>query len=241
MEKYSLYWFGTQLYALIDIYLGRLVCSSTNYECLVPLYAVLIQCNGSCCNPVSLIGPCTQESRSYSTQPMLAHWSQAIGDKYTTYLYMWVLMLGYTVNLLRIFSVNALRPRQNGQHFADDIFKCIFLNENIWILIDISRKFVPKDPINNITILVQILAWHWPGNKPLSESVMVNLLTHKCVTLPQWVNAHKDKQTDKMIFFMNATQLNNVIIILYYIEAHGGVTNFTLSSFSSECCNMLQF
>ena len=28
-------------------------------------------------------------------------------------------------------TVNTLRPRQNGRSFADDIFKCIFLNENI--------------------------------------------------------------------------------------------------------------
>ena len=28
---------------------------------------------------------------------------------------------------------NTLRPRQNGQHFPDDIFKCIFLNENVLI------------------------------------------------------------------------------------------------------------
>ena len=26
---------------------------------------------------------------------------------------------------------NILRPRENGRHFADDIFKCIFLNENV--------------------------------------------------------------------------------------------------------------
>ena len=44
--------------------------------------------------------------------------------------------------------VNSLRPRQNGRHFADDIFKCIFLNENVWIPIKISLKFVPKGPIN---------------------------------------------------------------------------------------------
>ena len=31
-----------------------------------------------------------------------------------------------------------LRPRQNGRHFHDDIFTCIFLNENIWILIELS-------------------------------------------------------------------------------------------------------
>ena len=26
---------------------------------------------------------------------------------------------------------NTLRPRQDGRHFPDDIFKCIFLNENV--------------------------------------------------------------------------------------------------------------
>ena len=83
--------------------------------------------------------------------------------------------------------VNTLRPRQNGRHFADDIFKCIFLNENVSISIKISLKFVPKGPINNIAALVQIMAWRRPGDKPLSEPVMVNLPTHICVTRPQWV------------------------------------------------------
>ena len=32
---------------------------------------------------------------------------------------------------------------------ADDIFKCIFLNKNIWISIQVSLKFVPKDPCDN--------------------------------------------------------------------------------------------
>ena len=49
---------------------------------------------------------------------------------------------------------NALRPRQNGRHFADAIFKCILLNENVWITIKNSLKFVPKGPINNIPALV---------------------------------------------------------------------------------------
>ena len=43
--------------------------------------------------------------------------------------------------------------RQNGNHFEDDFFKCIFLNENAWISIDISLKFVPKGKIINITAL----------------------------------------------------------------------------------------
>ena len=83
---------------------------------------------------------------------------------------------------------NTLRPKQNGRHFADDIFKCIFLNENVRILIKISLKFVPKGPINNIPALVQIMAWRRPGDKPLSEPVMFSLLTHICITRSQWVN-----------------------------------------------------
>ena len=51
-------------------------------------------------------------------------------------------------------NFNKLMPRQNGHHFADDIFKCIFLNENVWIPIKISLKFVPKGPINNMPALV---------------------------------------------------------------------------------------
>ena len=32
------------------------------------------------------------------------------------------------------------------------------------------------------------MAWRRPGDKPLSEPMMVILLTHICVTRPQWVN-----------------------------------------------------
>ena len=39
---------------------------------------------------------------------------------------------------------NTLRPTQKYRHFTDDIFKCIFLNENVWISINISLKFAPK-------------------------------------------------------------------------------------------------
>ena len=81
------------------------------------------------------------------------------------------------------FSINTLGPKQNGCHFADDIF----VNENVWIPIRISLKFVPKGPINNIPALVQIMAWRREGDKPLSEPTMVSLSTHICVTRPQWV------------------------------------------------------
>ena len=37
---------------------------------------------------------------------------------------------------------NSSPPGQNGDHFADDIFKCIFMNEKFCISIQISLKFV---------------------------------------------------------------------------------------------------
>ena len=83
--------------------------------------------------------------------------------------------------------LNPLRPRQNGCHYPDDIFKCIFLNKNVWILREILQKFAPKVWINNIPSLVQIMAWRRPGDKPLSEPMMVSLLMHICVSRPQWV------------------------------------------------------
>ena len=52
--------------------------------------------------------------------------------------------------------VNLSSPRQNGRHIADAIFKCIFVNENLWFPFKISPKCVPKDPNNNILRLIQI-------------------------------------------------------------------------------------
>ena len=71
------------------------------------------------------------------------------------------------------FCVNTLRPRQNGHNFPDDIFKCIFLNESICISLKIWLHSFPKFRINNNPALVQIMAWHRPGDKPLSEPMMV--------------------------------------------------------------------
>ena len=74
--------------------------------------------------------------------------------------------------------VNKLRPRQDDPRFSDDILKYIFFNENIWISINISLKFVPKGPINNNLALVQIMAWRLLCDKPLSKPMLFSLLTH---------------------------------------------------------------
>ena len=53
-----------------------------------------------------------------------------------------------------------------------------------------SLKLVPKVPISNVLILVQIMAWLRPGEKPLSKPMMVSLLTHISDTWPQWVKSY---------------------------------------------------
>ena len=90
--------------------------------------------------------------------------------------------------LLVVEPFNTLRPRQDGRYFADDVLKCIFLNENVWISLKIPLTFVPRRPINNIPALVQIMAWRRRGDKPLSEPMLIFVPTHICVTRPQWVN-----------------------------------------------------
>ena len=96
--------------------------------------------------------------------------------------------IAWTTADFSLSTLNTLRPRQNGRHFADDTFKRIFLDKDVRISIKISLKFVHKGPINNNPALVQIMAWRRSGDKPLSEPMMVSLLTHICVTRPQWVN-----------------------------------------------------
>ena len=61
-----------------------------------------------------------------------------------------------------------------------------WMNENVWISLKISLTCVPKVWINKST-LVQIMVWHWPGDKPLSGPMMVSFLMLICITRPQCV------------------------------------------------------
>ena len=84
-----------------------------------------------------------------------------------------VMMMPYSFTLPQ--SVSILRPKQNGCYFPDNIFRCILLPENVWIFIKISLYFLPVVSVNNFPALVQIMAWHRPGDRLLSEPLMVRL------------------------------------------------------------------
>ena len=132
------------------------------------------------------VAKCLIVNKSTLVQAMAWHWTgdnpwaEPIFTKfYDAIWYCWASISWF---------INTFRQRQNGRHFADDTFKCIFFNENVGISIKISLNFVPKGLINNIPALVQIMAWCLISTKPLSEPVLVSLLTHICITQHQWIN-----------------------------------------------------
>ena len=101
---------------------------------------------------------------------------------------MWLLLLvtvthwmgtrsGNVVNVLRL-KIHTSRVLTHlpldkmAAVLADDIYKCIFLNENVRIPIQISLKLVPRIPTENKASLVQVIAWHRTGDKPLPEPMV---------------------------------------------------------------------
>ena len=69
--------------------------------------------------------------------------------------------------------VNTLRPRQESRHFSDGKFKSIFLYYTCGLFDWISLKLVLETSVYNTSTLVWIAAWRWTGDKPLSESKIV--------------------------------------------------------------------
>ena len=70
-------------------------------------------------------------------------------------------------------KIYKLRPGPNGTHFADDIFKCIFLTVNVFILVQLSLQFVSWNPVDNESAFVKVMAWCRIGTKPLPEPMLI--------------------------------------------------------------------
>ena len=63
----------------------------------------------------------------------------------------------------------------NGQHFADDNFKWIIWNGNVWFSSKISVKCVQEGLIDHKAALILVMAWHQIDDKPLPEPVMTKI------------------------------------------------------------------
>ena len=71
-----------------------------------------------------------------------------------------------------IWLHNTLRPKQNGWHFANSIFKCIFMKK-FFIVIQISMKFLPKGGIDVKLVLVEVRAKQAPNHSLKNNSTEV--------------------------------------------------------------------
>ena len=92
--------------------------------------------------------------------------------------------LSYHMIAIGMWQFHTLRPRKSGRHFSDDIFKCISFNEEFEFRLRCHwNLFIGS---SNIPALVQTMGRRRPGFKPLSEPIVVNLVTHICITWPQW-------------------------------------------------------
>ena len=115
---------------------------------------------------------------------------------------------------------STLRLGQEGRHFTDNILKCIFLNE----MYEFPLKFHWGLFLRvQLTILQRIMSWSRPGDKPLSESLIGRLVTHICVTRPQWVNVktgksqallvnHCAKLTAQLLFLSTDDNSPNILV-----------------------------
>ena len=103
----------------------------------------------------------------YSVTPSLIGWACTQNDPCPFTARDGAAGVGASMVQLTSCPVNSLRPRQNGRHFPDDISLMKTFEFQM-----ISLKYVTWCVIDNILTFVQIMAWRWTGDKPLSEPVM---------------------------------------------------------------------
>ena len=72
--------------------------------------------------------------------------------------------------------------------FCKRYLKFISMNEEICILIEMSLSFVPKNPIDNKSELVQVMACRQTGDKPLSALMPTQFTDALRTALGRWVN-----------------------------------------------------
>ena len=113
-----------------------------------------------------------------------------------------------TISLIKFKHIEA---ESSGRYFPHDKFKCIFLNKDIWILIKISLKFVPKRPFNNESALgLEIAQCRRTGDKALSETILSSL-THIWGARGRWVN------------------IDSLLAIFYMVYWHANIYGFWIN------------
>ena len=99
-----------------------------------------------------------------------------------------------------LMTFNTLRPRQDGCHFQMTFSNAFPLMKMYEFQLKFHWILFPGVQLTIFQHLVQIMAWRRPGDKPLSEPMMVCLLTHICVTRPHWVNGTEPLPNPTLIY-----------------------------------------
>ena len=108
----------------------------------------------------------------------------------------------------------------NGQHFADYVLKCIFLYENIRILMKILLKFILKSPLDNMSVLIQMMVWCWNNDGPVYRYKYVTWLWGIMILFPK---------IDSILSFIFIVCL---ICLVFPVAIYTGL--------SSWCCHLWQ-
>ena len=108
-----------------------------------------------------------------------------VGVCFTAFLYQSVVLL----------SINTLRPRKVAISFQRTFSNAFSWKKIYKFGLKFHWSFFLRVQLTMFHhwYLVQIMAWRRPGDKPLSEPMMVRLPTHICVTRPQWVKDIADE------------------------------------------------
>ena len=122
----------------------------------------------------------------YGGQHSKLHWTSY--SFFKNELFAWYVMHFGVHTLSHFFICLANWGRDKMAAFSQTTLSNAFSWMKQLEFIKISLKFVPKGLVNNTPALVLIMTWRRPGDKPLSEPMIVSLPTHICVTRPQWVN-----------------------------------------------------
>ena len=76
----------------------------------------------------------------------------------------------------RQIRLNSLVLDNMAHFFAYIISKCIFFIENGRVMIKISLKFVTYCPVDKKSVMLQVMARHWPCDKPLPKAIMAQII-----------------------------------------------------------------
>ena len=124
---------------------------------------------------------------------------------------------------------------QNGRHFADDIFKCIFVNQNVWILLKVSLKFIPKcqqyysiDSYNGL-VLTSRQAMIWNNECKITDAYMRHSASksrydrenehfHIYIFWPWWRTNISVSIYFRQIRFYNNDQFSSIMFVTFQVK-----------------------